>query len=659
MVEPLFQNPVAIFLTIIAVILIAPLIFERFRLPGIVGLIIGGIIIGPHVLNLLSTEYTIETLAIAGLVYLMFSVGLEIDLRQFRRVRNRAVIFGILTFSAPMITGILLGRWLGFKWEGAVLLGAVIASHALINYPILSRLGILRNDSVSAALGATVFTDISALLVLAYVVRTSEGDVSAPGFVLLILMLVAYTAVILIGVPRLGKIFFSRFKGRAVEFQFILVVLFGAALVAELIDMHVIVGAFLAGLAINSTLPSRSPVVNRVLFLGEAFFIPLFLIYIGMIIDPATIFTEPNTLFAGWMMTMSVYLSKLIPAWIVAILFRYSRDELFTIWGISQAQATTTLAILLVGVELGILSTAVFNGGVMMVMITCITSSIIVQHFGSRLAPSVQPEERGAHYERILVSLANPKTQKYLMGLAGILSRHVDGKLLPVHITLRRRGERYEEAMVEELPMDLEDLDDHGDDMEIMHRVDTSVSDGIVNASIESKATMIVMGWHEQRSLMDSVFGSIVDQVLLKVDVPVLVGRINTSINAMKRLVLVVPCNSLVLGSMRDVLDTVIIIATAINVPMLILSDEDYLEEIRRRLEERDVKPSYKIFRLGQNIVSDVVPRAGPQDLVMVTTLVSKLRFGSCLGNVPEQLAAGSSASLAVFIHPTTTPLPK
>jgi Kef-type K+ transport system membrane component KefB len=392
MEEPLFQNPVAVFLTVIAVILIAPLLFERFRLPGIVGLIIGGIIIGPHVLNLLSTEYTIETLAIAGLVYLMFSVGLEIDLRQFRRVRNRAIIFGILTFSAPMITGILLGRWLGFKWEGAVLLGAVIASHALINYPILSRLGILRNDSVSAALGATVFTDISALLVLAYVVRTSEGDVSAPGFVLLILMLVAYTAVILIGVPRLGKIFFSRFKGRAVEFQFILVVLFGAALVAELIDMHVIVGAFLAGLAINSTLPSRSPVVNRVLFLGEAFFIPLFLIYIGMIIDPATIFTEPNTLFAGWMMTMSVYLSKLIPAWIVAILFRYSRDELFTIWGISQAQATTTLAILLVGVELGILSTAVFNGGVMMVMITCVTSSISAR--GSPLRSSLRREGR-------------------------------------------------------------------------------------------------------------------------------------------------------------------------------------------------------------------------------------------------------------------------
>jgi nucleotide-binding universal stress UspA family protein len=282
-----------------------------------------------------------------------------------------------------------------------------------------------------------------------------------------------------------------------------------------------------------------------------------------------------------------------------------------------------------------------------------------VQYFGSRLAPSVLPAERGAHYERILVSLANPQTQEYLMGLAGILAKNVDGELFPIHITLRQRGARYEANGVEETPLDTEDLDDQEVGTEIIHRVDTSISDGIVNASIELKASMIVMGWHEKRTFMESVFGSIVDQVLLKVDVPVLVGRITTPINAMKRLVLVVPCNSLVLGSMRDVLDTVVIIASAINVPMLILSDEDYLEDLRHHLEEMDTVPSYNIFRLGQNIVNDVVPRAGPQDLVIVTTLVSKLRFGSCLGNVPEQLAESSSASLAVFIHPTSTPLPE
>ena len=385
MEEPLVQNPVAIFLTVIAVILIAPLIIERFRLPGIVGIIIGGIIIGPYALNLLSVDSTIETLAVAGLVYLMFSVGLEIDLRQFKRVRNKSIVFGLLTFSIPLFTGTALGQWLGYSWASSFLLGAVIASHALINYPLLSRLGIMRNDAVAATVGATVFSDVSALLVLAFVVRTNEGGASALDIILLIVTMIAYTTFILFAVPRLGKLFFRRFSGRAVEFQFILVVLFMAALLAELIDMHVIIGAFLAGLAINSTLPSRSPVLNRVLFLGEAFFIPIFLLYIGMIIDPAAFFSESNTLIAGWMMIASVYLTKLVAAWIDTGIYGYSRDELFTIWGITQAQATTTLAVLLVGVEAGLLPEAVFNGGVMMVMITCITSSILVQWFGSRL----------------------------------------------------------------------------------------------------------------------------------------------------------------------------------------------------------------------------------------------------------------------------------
>jgi Kef-type K+ transport system membrane component KefB len=272
--EPLVQSPVAVFLTIIAVILIAPLVIERFRLPGIVGIIVGGIIIGPYALNLLSVDSTIETLAVAGLVYLMFSVGLEIDLRQFKQVRNKSIVFGLLTFSLPMINGIVLGRWLGYSWGSAFLLGAVIASHALINYPLLSRLGIMRNEAVAATLGATVFSDVSALLVLAFVVRNSEGSASATDILLLIITMIAYTTLILIVLPRLGKLFFRRFKGRAVEFQFIMVVLFTAALLAEVIDMHVIIGAFLAGLAINSSLPSRSPVLNRVLSSGRRYSYP-------------------------------------------------------------------------------------------------------------------------------------------------------------------------------------------------------------------------------------------------------------------------------------------------------------------------------------------------------------------------------------------------
>jgi len=651
--EPLVQSPVAIFLTIIAVILIAPLIIERFRLPGIVGIIVGGIIIGPYVLNLLSVDSTIETLAVAGLVYLMFSVGLEIDLRQFKQVRNKSIVFGLLTFSLPMINGIVLGRWLGYSWSSSFLLGAVIASHALINYPILSRLGIIRNEAVAATLGATVFCDISALLVLSFVVRNSEGSSSALDIVLMVASMIAYTTFILFVVPRLGKLFFRRFGGRAVEFQFILVVLFTAALVAELIDMHVIIGAFLAGLAINSTLPSRSPVLNRVLFLGEAFFIPIFLLYIGMIIDPAAFFSESNTLIAGWMMIASVYLTKLVAAWIDAGIFRYSRDELFTIWGITQAQATTTLAVLLVGVEAGLLPEAVFNGGVMMVMITCITSSIMVQHFGSRLKPSMVREEERSFYGRILVSLANPGTQEHLVALAGLLARTTGGKLFPLHVILRQENERYSGGAEEEILLDSsDDLEEPETEISPIHRVDTSVANGILHAAMENHATMIVMGWHGQKTVRESAFGSVVDQVLWNAEIPVLVGHMKTPINAMNRMVLVLPAGCLFVASLEDILETVSTMADAVNISMLVLSDASYLERMQERLEEIASPQSHKVFKLGSNVVRDVVSRTGPQDLIIIPTVASRMRFGSCMGRMPEQLAEDTRASLAVMVFP-------
>lgn len=652
MEEPLLQNPVTVFLTIMTVILIAPLLMQRFRLPGIVGLIVGGIIIGPHVLNLLSPEYTIETLAIAGLVYLMFSVGLEIDLRQFKRVRNQAIVFGAFTFAFPMATGVLLGWWLGYSWGSAFLLGAVIASHALINYPLLSRLGVLRNDAVAASVGATVFTDVSALLVLAYVVRTGEGGSSALDIFLLVVIMIAYTTLILFVVPRLGKMFFHRFKGSAVEFQFILVVLFAAAVLAEVIDMHVIIGAFLAGLAVNSTLPSRSPVVDRILFLGEAFFIPIFVIYIGMIVDPVTVFTEPSTALAGWMMIATVYLSKLIPAWIVSGIFHYSRDELLTLWGISQAQATTTLAVLLVGVEMGMLPEAVFNGGVVMVMVTCISSSIIVQRFGMRLAPSRPPEELESRYKRIMVAVSNPTTQENLLAMAGVLARSAKGKLFPLHVTSRSDGECYYDPTEVEPPHNVMVLDGSDEDTHFLERVDTSVAGGILNAAIENRATMIVLGWHGEKPFRDGVLGGIIDHVLSTVDVPVIVGRIHTPVNAMKRLLLVVPPNSMVLGTLEEVLQTATVIAASLNLPLMVLCDDAYLEEIRERMDSLASAPQYKVNKLGRGVVKDVTARATPQDLIMVTTVISRLRFGSSLGRIPEQLAEGTRSSLAVLIHP-------
>ena len=315
MIERL-NEPVAFFLLIMSIILITPLLSERVRLPGIIGIILGGMLIGPHGFHLIEAGDRMVFLSTIGLVYLMFSAGLEVDINQFMRVRGRALVFGFFTFLMPQLMGMALGKILGLDWLGMILLGSAFASHTLIAFPILTRLGVTRNEAVAVTTGATVLTDIGAFIILAVVLGAKSGGLSISYFIQLFILLVIFTLLIIFGLPRLGKFFFQRVSGRALEFQFVIVILFVAALGAELIGVHEVVGAFLAGLAINATLPRHSPVTGHVLFMGESFFIPLFLLYSGMITDPLSFLDNRQTIIVAVGVTIVAYVSKFIAAWI-------------------------------------------------------------------------------------------------------------------------------------------------------------------------------------------------------------------------------------------------------------------------------------------------------------------------------------------------------
>jgi Kef-type K+ transport system membrane component KefB len=634
-----------------AVILITPLLSERAHLPDIVGLILGGILIGPHVLNLLATGRTIVLLSTVGLIYLMFSAGLEIDLNQFNKVKSKSMIFGLLTFSIPEVSGIFLGRILGMDWQAAVLLGSIYASHTLIAFPILSRLGILRNEAVSVTVGATVFTDVSALLVLAIVVGT-QNDLNASSQALfLILLMIAYTVLILFGLPRLGKLFFSRFTGRSVEFQFVLVVVFVAALLAEQIGMHAIVGAFLAGLAINYTLPPRSRVAGQVLFLGESFFIPIFLMYIGMVINPSAFIVDRQTLVIGLALTVAVYVTKYMAAWITAHLFHYSANERFTMWGLSQAQAAATLATILVGVEAGIFTQQVFNGSILMILFTAVTSPILVQRFGSRLEAVVPVRKGQPLFSKILVPIANPRTQEHLITLAAILARSAEGILYPLHVALEVQGRVHGLEHQEKL-LEAEILKDSETDIRPIRRIDSSPAKGIVRAAVEYRASLIIMGWRGKPTFRQSIFGTLLDEVIWNASVPVLVGRLTTPINAMQRIVLVVPPNSLTETLIDKTIDVVLAIAQAVNVPLCILSAEQYRQTLEAYLKGLEIRRPHDIDRLDEDVVQDIASKVNARDLIVVTTIGPASRFRSSLGYIPEQLAAAREGSIVVIHYP-------
>lgn len=650
MPELLINEPVAIFLAIMAVVLITPLLSERFRLPGIVGLILGGMVVGPHGLRVLSVSGSIELLATVGLIYLMFTAGLEVNLYQFKRVRGKSLTFGFFTYMAPQMMGMGFGRWLGMEWLGAVLLGSAFSSHTLIALPILGRLGIFRNEAVSITVGATIFTDIVAFVVLAAVTATRRGGVESVYLVQLLVLLFAYAFLVLFGLPRLGKAFFSSFHHPTVEFQFVLVALFIAAVSAELIGVHAVVGAFLAGLAINSTLPHRSAVVAHVLFIGESFFIPVFLIYSGMITDVGVFLQGWRTVLVGVGMTIIAYASKLLAAAITARLFHYSHDELMTVWGLSQAQAAVTIPTLIIGMELGLFSESVFNAAIVMVLITSITSPLLVQRYGQRVQPDERQAEEPPLFKRILVPVANPDTQEYLITLAAILARTSKGILFPMHVAVEVQGrvvglEHQRKLLEAEILQDLET------DVRPIGRVDSSPAKGIVRAAIEQRATLIVMGWRGRPTFRQNVFGSLLDEVIWNAPVPVLVGRLTTPINAVERVILIVPRSALTNALAVKTIDMAMDMSDAINVPLLVLAEGNGREAMLANMNARKTEQAYSLEGMEDGLAG-AIDRVQSRDLIVVTARGPSSRFRSSMGLIAEQFAAANKGSLVVVHYP-------
>ncbi|HEX2906795.1 MAG TPA: cation:proton antiporter [Phototrophicaceae bacterium] len=640
------NNPVAIFLTIMAVILITPLLSERLRLPDIVGLIVGGMLIGPYMLKLLEVDTVVEALATIGLIYLMFSAGLEVNINQFIRVRNKGIVFGLLTFLIPLVMGTVFARLTGMDWPGAILLGSALSSHTLIALPIAARLGIVTNEAVSVTVGATVFTDISAFLILAIIAGQTGGSFSGGDILLLIGLIIGVAAVVLLGLPRLGKWFFRRFSGSSIEFQFVLVELLIAAMLAEAIGMHAVVGAFLAGLAINSTLPHHSPVSARVLFMGQAFFIPVFLVYSGMITDPLAFIGGTDVLVAGLVITAIAYLAKFLAAWITARVLHYSRDEMLVAWGLSQAQAAVTLPTILIGIEIGLFPQSLFNSIMLMILFTSITSPLLVQRYGARLRSATPPLEHKPLFDRVLVPIANPDTQEHLITLASILTRAGAGVLLPLEVVREVEGQAVKKR--QDL-LEAEIINDPELACQPIYRIDTLVSKGILRTAIEEDASLIVLGWRGKPNLSQSIFGTVLDEVVWKALVPVLIARLNTPVYALQRVVLIIPPNSFNMATARPALEIVAAITDALNVPLQVLAAPEYETKLDDQLEHLHLERAFDITHLSSRRISEITTQIQPNDLLVVTTSGSRMLFRSSLGDFPEDLAAATPEALLVI----------
>ena len=378
---------------IAAVVLLAgPVLAERVRLPGLVGIVLGGTLVGPFVLDWVEREGIVESLGELGLLFLMFIAGLELDLDEFQRNRKPALTFGALTFSIPFVLGLLLVLPFDYGLATAALYGSLWASHTLVAYPIVQERRLTRHRAVGMAAGGTVITDTLALFVLAVVVGSYESDERA-GVILVklligLVVLGVYCALVL---PRIGRWTLGRLGDGAVPgFLFLLAALTSAALVADRVGLEGIVGAFFAGLALNRLVTSRAETKEHFEFVGAALLVPFFLLSTGMLLDPAQ-FTEPVVLVLAGASLAIVLAGKAGAAYVAGRRSGFAAPEIKLVFGLTVAQAAATLAAVTIGTEVGIFDENLLSATLVVVLVTVIVSSIITRTAARSLDSTAAP----------------------------------------------------------------------------------------------------------------------------------------------------------------------------------------------------------------------------------------------------------------------------
>ena len=504
------EDPVLKFLVVLIIILSAPLLLNKIKVPHLLGLIIAGAVIGPNGFNVLTRDSSIVVTGTTGLLYIMFLAGLEIDLAEFKKNKYKSMGFGAYTFVIPFILGIGAAHFiLEYNWLTSFLFASIFSSHTLISYPLVSKLGVVKNRAVNITVGGTMITDILALLVLAIVVGMTTGVVNAAFWTKLSLGIIIFALIVLIGFPIIGRWFFKKVSDKISQYIFVLVMIYFAALLAELAGIEAIIGAFLAGLALNKLIPHTSSLMNRVEFVGNAIFIPFFLISVGMLIDFTVFFKDFETIKVALLMIAISIGGKYLASIVTQKTFKYTKPEGGIIFGLSSASAAATLATVTVGyniilgeTDLGepirLLDESVLNGSILLILVSCTISSFVTQKNAELLLDADNENtisESNPEIENILLAVNHINTVDPMTNLALLIkSKNTTENLFALNII----NEETNDSSKKHAETLLNQVVEIGASADVkftpLTRYDTDIIEGINNVIKEYEITDLMIG---------------------------------------------------------------------------------------------------------------------------------------------------------------------
>ena len=600
-----FDEPVIIITLVIFILLIGPVFFERVRIPSIVGLLISGAIIGPHGFNLVSPDLEFSLLGTMGLLYLMFLAGLEIDLVNFMETKIKSIFIGLATFIIPFVAGYLVCRYLlNYEVFASWLVAAMLSSHTLISYPLLGRLGIVNKPIVTIIVGATIIADILALVAMELITNFANKGFEIDSLLILGLHFMLFFFVVLLVIPRLSRIFLNEYEGDlGVQYIFVLAVLFSSALVAYLLDIEPILGAFFSGLVLNRLIISSSPLYKRIEFIGNNLFIPFFLISIGILANFKVYLNQPVQLVFLFTLIITAFAVKYIAALVSRLIFRITRTETNLVFGLSVSRAASAIAIILIGFNMGLVSEAILNNTVILILVTSIGSSYITQRAGKNLLfeeDAVGDDKK--QKQKILVPVANPANIENLLEFAGLIKKEDNSiPVYPLTIFTSQAGIRNKIEKNQKKIVSIIDTLQSDIPFETSSRIDNNVTNGIVRAAEEVVATAIVMGWNKSKTPFHILFGNVLNNLLDKTDRMVIVLKTPSSFRQVRKLHLLCPENAQYEKGFHLWLDTVFLLIKHLQIKAYVdSSSSQTLEAVDHYTARKGIS---KYFDLKQRVV--------------------------------------------------------
>lgn len=660
-------DPVLKFLVILLIILIIPIISDKIKIPHLLGMIIAGVLIGPHGFNLLVRDSSIILSGTTGLLYIMFLAGLEIDMNDFKNNATKSITLGLYGFFVPMILGTLTGYYLlKFSLMTSVLLSSMFASHTLITYPIVSKLGISKNRAVNISVGSTLITNTLALLILAVIVGMTSGEIDSFFWLKLSVSFIIFTLIILYVFPKIARWFFKRFHDNVSQYIFVLFMVFLGAVLSKAAGIEAIIGAFLAGLALNRLIPQTSPLMNRIDFVGNAIFIPFFLIGVGMLIDYRA-FTSMESILVALTMTVIATLGKLIAAWLTQKNFKMSKTERKLIFGLTNSQAAATLAAVLVGynIVLGynefnepirLLNDSVLNGTIVMILVTCTIASFATQKSATQIALSEKSEE-GSHknLEKILIPVNNPGTVEDLVNISLIIKskKNTDG-LMAMNIIHSNNAspelERVAKKVLEKVKITAAAADMK---VKTFLRYDFDVGNGITNVVKEQNITDLILGLHSRKGISDTFLGKLTDGILKNNDISIWVYHSFQPISTLKRHIVIVPENAEYETGFSFWLAKVWNIGMNTGAKIVFYAAEESIRLIRKIQMKHPIEVDYVVFNDWESLFEIAKDLRKDDNITFVLSRKNFYSYHPAMTKIPTYLGKYYKEQSYLLIYPS------